>query len=690
MKFLTPLISVSLLILFGGILPSCDDKTIQIIDEPPPPPPPEIIGEEVFDLTKLHQIEIELDPNLFAQIDSDHESRVSANIVFDGVRLDDIGLRGKCGIGSCTSIFDKVGFSLKFDEFVEGHRLFGLKKLIVNNSIQDTSYSNELVGQELARRAGIPAPRVSHAEVKLNGELYGLFVLVESIDKQFLRRTFGESNDEGNLYEGPCCGDFVFNGFLPELKDEEDGRTRDDLFSFNDFLLSVTPQEFRAQADAHMDLDGYLTQYGLSALFYHWDGYEYNTNNYFLYHNPADARFVFWLHGLDQIFFDCNWPVDTFPNGYIGQQIQMDPLLQQRYHDELNRLLNEVWVPQDMLDFLDSAVSVYQEAAERDPSRGFDLGRLDSVRGCLAARPDIVRSQLNALCGDGVQEGAEECDDGNINPNDGCSALCRFECGDGALQPAEQCDDGNRLGGDGCDFNCNLEPQCGDGILQDAFGEQCDDGRNGNNFSDGCRDDCTQNQCGDLKLDADEECDDGNNNNGDGCKQSCQDESGGATCRNGILEVGEECDDGNINNNDACDNNCQRPCTGGDAQVNSDLNGHCYLAFESGNTWQGAENFCQARGGHLVTITSAAENDIVRSLSFIPWLGLNDLAFEDQADGVSGDDFVWVTGEALTFNAWRAGEPNDFFGSEDCARLEGDRWNDLDCNASSAFVCELE
>lgn len=51
-------------------------------------------------------------------------------------------------------------------------------------------------------------------------------------------------------------------------------------------------------------------------------------------------------------------------------------------------------------------------------------------------------------------------------------------CGNGIVDPYEQCDDGNNIDGDGCSANCRLEPRCGNGIIDP--GEDCDDGpRNG-------------------------------------------------------------------------------------------------------------------------------------------------------------------------------------------------------------------
>ena len=66
-----------------------------------------------------------------------------------------------------------------------------------------------------------------------------------------------------------------------------------------------------------------------------------------------------------------------------------------------------------------------------------------------------------ALCGDGIVEPGEVCDDGNTRSGDGCSADCKSNetCGNGIIDTAvgEQCDDGNLLSHDGCDSKCSAE-----------------------------------------------------------------------------------------------------------------------------------------------------------------------------------------------------------------------------------------
>ena len=68
-----------------------------------------------------------------------------------------------------------------------------------------------------------------------------------------------------------------------------------------------------------------------------------------------------------------------------------------------------------------------------------------------------------AGCGDSVVDYtlSEQCDDGNLEDGDGCSAACQLEplgadCGDGAQDPLEVCDDGNSDNSDSCNPTCNL------------------------------------------------------------------------------------------------------------------------------------------------------------------------------------------------------------------------------------------
>ncbi len=153
-------------------------------------------------------------------------------------------------------------------------------------------------------------------------------------------------------------------------------------------------------------------------------------------------------------------------------------------------------------------------------TRSNQPGTVDLVFGPGAvARTRCVLPGDGPVCGDGVIEGGEACDDGNGDPTDGCTNACQVAtCSDGVLhQGTEQCDTGGQT--DICDANCTTA-YCGDGTTNPARGEVCDDG----GFTDTCDNDCTFNECGDgiTNLPGGEECDDGNQIDNDDCTNMCQ------------------------------------------------------------------------------------------------------------------------------------------------------------------------
>ncbi len=86
---------------------------------------------------------------------------------------------------------------------------------------------------------------------------------------------------------------------------------------------------------------------------------------------------------------------------------------------------------------------------------------------------------FRATCGDGIRDLTEACDDGNRTPGDGCSATCGSleRCGDGLVDPAlgEQCDDGRAgLSGDGCSSTCVTEYDVWRGVAPKPYTERVD------------------------------------------------------------------------------------------------------------------------------------------------------------------------------------------------------------------------
>lgn len=65
----------------------------------------------------------------------------------------------------------------------------------------------------------------------------------------------------------------------------------------------------------------------------------------------------------------------------------------------------------------------------------------------------------DAECGNGKEEPGEQCDDGNLDDDDGCLSDCRkATCGDGIVYiGVEECDDANKDDTDGCTSECKIK-----------------------------------------------------------------------------------------------------------------------------------------------------------------------------------------------------------------------------------------
>lgn len=168
-------------------------------------------------------------------------------------------------------------------------------------------------------------------------------------------------------------------------------------------------------------------------------------------------------------------------------------------------------------------------------------------------------------------------------------------------------------------------------------------------------------------------------------------------CGNGILEAGEQCDDAGHTGQDGCDAGCKVVCANFGADTAESEDHHCYNGYDEAD-FQGAVEACVKRGAHLATISSAAENKIVRTfVNNSKWLG----GHEDVGASAPGTGtYAWITDEPFTYTNWGAREPNQarvrcsgFEQNcyEHCVSMIGDgTWADQSCAITDGYVCEWE
>jgi hypothetical protein len=332
----------------------------------------------------------------------------------------EVGVHIKGGCGSSRTMSGKPSFRIHFTvtsdatECPVKRRFYGKRALTLNNGVQDPSALHERLGYELYRAAGVPAPRAVCARVVVNGELYGLYTNVESIDRRFLARSF--SNNDGMMFEGAYWCDLVpenvppdddtFSCFDREFKTdpcdaEKPGRDPTDwstLATLTEALAGLDEASFYPAIRDLFDWDAFLSMWAADAMLSHWDAYSFHIiNNYRIYRNPDDDRWTMMPWGIDQTF-----DMGGDQNPYDSEALLVRRCLQsEQCRAEFDARLREVIDLFESLQFEALAVTYGEQIRpfiEEDPRKEYSLSSWDRRQGDLAdwirARPERMRAYL--------------------------------------------------------------------------------------------------------------------------------------------------------------------------------------------------------------------------------------------------------------------------------------------------------
>ncbi|MBX7084654.1 MAG: CotH kinase family protein [Nannocystaceae bacterium] len=348
-------------------------------------------GLAMFDTTRVHAIEITVAEADLATLDNDLETRVPCTLRYDDTVVMQAGIKKK-GQSTLQPLDGKPSFNLKLDEFVEGADIDGIARLALDNTIMDTTFLSEPLTYLLYARAGVAAPRTAHAIVRFNGEVKGIYVVVEGVGKRFLGAHFGDG--EGNLFEGPW--DFDHDIAAVELKDEDEGRTRDDLQALAEVVLASPDDGLEAALEPLLDVDEFIDTVALDMAFCLWDGYAIAAWNYYLYHVPGD-RFVllphgadwpYWVYDVDPFDVDFRPWGDQYPSGLLANRVVTVPGLRARYEQALVEI-RDVAFDTDVLiarvDEVESILHATDEPAIADELAAFD-GSVQTARDFVLQR----------------------------------------------------------------------------------------------------------------------------------------------------------------------------------------------------------------------------------------------------------------------------------------------------------------
>ncbi len=312
-----------------------------------------------------------------------------------GVTYSDVAIHLKGSAGSFRSVDDKPALTLSFSKFVPGQEFHGMKKISLNNSVQDSSYLCEKISRELCLAADVPVPRAAHALVRLNGRDLGLYVLLEGANKQFLKRYF--RNATGNLYDGGFCRDISLS---------LDVNCGDDPKNNSGLKALVTAMRQRpdfARLEKVLDVDRFISMVVMEMMLCHWDGYSLNRNNWRIFHDLESNRMVFIPHGLDQLFglggqFNPGSPLMPLnAQGDVTRAVLATQEGQARYRERFAEIYTNVFRAEDIVRRVDEiATGLQQQLAPSHPQLALSIQQnANTLKRRIRRRAEVLERQFS-------------------------------------------------------------------------------------------------------------------------------------------------------------------------------------------------------------------------------------------------------------------------------------------------------
>lgn len=303
---------------------------------------------------------------------------------------------------------ERHGYKIGFDAFDEEGRFHGLKKINLLGTEGDPSLLRERLATELMREAGVPAPRVTHARLYLDGTYMGVFPnSEESDDRAFVDNALG---GEGHLYKVKgYCGERAELAYAGEEPDAyvstyepKAGTTaedmREDLIPFLKCASEPDDEAFRGCIDGHLDRGEWLSEIAMDTILPDVDGMAGAGQNFLLHADDGGVfRVVPW--DKDQAFRP------DLANGGVASLFSLSPawlegstpalvdrlrkLYRRDYCDAALDAL-ELYDPEVLLPRIDSLEQTLLSGIKRDPF-------LDPAgwRGALDALRDVVRQRYD-------------------------------------------------------------------------------------------------------------------------------------------------------------------------------------------------------------------------------------------------------------------------------------------------------
>lgn len=334
-----------------------------------------------------------------------------ADVAWNGLRVRNVGIRSR-GLGSRSGV--KPGLELDFARYNSRGRFLGLPSLVLDNLTTDPSMIRERVAMAFLRRMGVAAPREAHAQLFVNGELVGVYGLVEPIDPSFVQRALGDSS--GLLFEYHWLQPFyatypgdnldlyqpMFESRSPQLTSTFE--LYDPIRELFRAINGASADAFRDDVGTRLDFESTLRLIACEAFLAEWDGVlgYAGMNNFYLYRDATSGQMRLFPWDADHALYAPEYPLLAGASeNVLMRRVLDDPALRARFLSLTTQAVQSATAENWLAEEIAFESRQLRDAAFADLLKPYSNEELDIALADLATfartRPAFVSPQIDLL-----------------------------------------------------------------------------------------------------------------------------------------------------------------------------------------------------------------------------------------------------------------------------------------------------
>lgn len=251
-----------------------------------------VFGPDLFSINHVNRIDFTTDnDNLWKELEQSYRFKLTkknyflVSVSINGHQIDSVGLRFKGTHSNAFAWTDKKPLKVKLNEY-KNLSYNQRTKFNLANAFEDPSFQRDIQSLYLLNKIGVAAPKAGYADVYLNGNLIGLYIIIEQLDETFLQHNFGEST--GRLFEsnGFCFNDFKNIDKNLEQKIGEKEGAYEKAKSLSHLLLEEKDVVFMAEIKKVFDVSAFIKSCAVDLYLANGDSYAWGRcHNFYLYEN---------------------------------------------------------------------------------------------------------------------------------------------------------------------------------------------------------------------------------------------------------------------------------------------------------------------------------------------------------------------------------------------------------------------